>query len=111
MLRRWRLFAGTRWVPAVGPDVDIDYQSDLRQDVKKYIEERYNIDGRTRVFSAGTLTTLKVKAAIKDVARTMRIPPSIVNYITSIFDDDKCDYTGIFKLAATNKKIAMMIIK
>ena len=91
------------------PDVDIDYQSDLRQDVKKYIEERYNIGGRTRVFSAGTLTTLKVKAAIKDVARTMRIPPSIVNYITSIFDDDKCDYTGIFKLAATNKKIAKFV--
>lgn len=46
---------------------------------------------------------------MKDVARTMRIPTSIVNYITAIIDDDKCDYTGLFKLAATNKKVAKFI--
>lgn len=91
------------------PDVDNDFQSDRRQEVKEYIEHRYNINGKQRVFSAGTLTTLKVKAVIKDVARTMRIPPSLVNYLTSIFDDDKCDYTGIFRLAAQNKKIAKFV--
>lgn len=91
------------------PDVDVDYQSDRRQEVKAYIEERYNHDGKQRVFSAGTVTTLKVKAVLKDVARTKRIPVGIVNYITAIFDDDKCDFTGIFKLAAQNKKIAKFI--
>ena len=85
------------------PDVDIDFQSDKRQEIKDYIERRYNHDGKQRVFSAGTVTTLKVKAVIKDVARTKRIPVHLVNYLTSIFDDDKCDFTGIFKLAATNK--------
>lgn len=90
-------------------DVDNDFQSDRRQEVKEYIERRYNLNGKQRVFSAGTLTTLKVKAAIKDVARTMKIPASLVNYLTAIFDDDKCDYTGIFKLAAQNKKIAKFI--
>lgn len=89
--------------------MDQDFQSDRRQDVKAYIERRYNHDGKQRVFSAGTTTTLKVKAVIKDVARTMRIPAATVNYITAIFDDDKCDFTGIFKLAATNKKIAKFI--
>ena len=91
------------------PDVDVDYQSDRRQEVKEYIERRYNHNGKQRVFSAGTFTTLKVKAVIKDVARTMRINPSLVNYLTALFDDDKCDYTGIFKLAAENKKIAKFI--
>ncbi len=91
------------------PDVDSDFQSDRRQDVKAYTERRYNHHGKQRVFSAGTLTTLKVKACLKDVARTMRIPVSLVNYITAIFDDDKCDYTGIFKLAATEKKVAKFI--
>lgn len=91
------------------PDVDSDFQSDRRQDVKAYIERRYNKNGKQRVFSAGTLTTLKVKAVIKDVARTMRIPVSTVNYITSIFDDDKCTYTGIFELATKEKKIAKFI--
>lgn len=91
------------------PDVDSDFQSDRRQDVKAYIERRYNHNGKQRVFSAGTTTTLKVKAVIKDVARTMKIPVATVNYITAIFDDDKCDFTGIFKLAATNKKVAKFI--
>lgn len=91
------------------PDVDVDYQSDRRQEVKEYIERRYNHSGLQRVFSAGTLTTLKVKAVIKDVARVMRIQPSLVNYLTAIFDDDKCDYTGIFQLAAQNKKVAKFI--
>lgn len=91
------------------PDVDCDFQSDRRQDVKEYIERRYNHGGKQRVFSAGTVTTLKVKAVLKDVGRTMRIPPALVNYLTAIFDDDKCDYTGVFKLAAQNKKVAKFI--
>lgn len=98
-----------RQAPCRELDVDIDYQSDRRQDVKAYTERRYNHDGLQRVFSAGTYTTLKAKACLKDVARTMRIPTSIVNYITAIIDDDKCDYTGLFKLAATNKKVAKFI--
>lgn len=97
----------------VGPcrrlDVDNDFQSDRRQEVKEYIEQRYNINGRQRVFSAGTLSTLKMKAVIKDVARTMRIPVSLVNYITAIFEDDKMTFTDLFKLAATNKKIAKFV--
>lgn len=91
------------------PDIDVDYQSDKRQEVKEYIERRYNHDGKQRVFSAGTFTTLKAKAVIKDVARTMRISPSLVNYLTAIIEDDNADYTEIFKLAATNRKIAKFI--
>jgi DNA polymerase III subunit alpha len=91
------------------PDVDQDFQSDKRQEVKEYYERRYNHNGKQRVFSAGTFTTLKVKAVIKDVARTMRIAPSLVNYLTAIFEDDKMDYTGIFKLASENKKVAKFI--
>lgn len=91
------------------PDVDNDFQSDKRQDVKEYIERRYNHDGKQRVFSAGTFTTLKAKAVIKDVARTMRISPSLVNYLTTIFEDDGADYTEIFKLAATNRKVAKFV--
>ena len=86
------------------PDVDIDYPSDKRQEVKDYMKERYNTGGRTRVFSAGTFTTLKPKAVIKDVARTMRISPGTVNYITAIFDKES-DYTSIFQLAAVNKRV------
>ena len=46
------------------------------------MEQRYNTDGRQQVFSAGTLTTLKMKAVLKNVSRVHRVPVSVVNYIT-----------------------------
>lgn len=92
------------------PDVDCDFQADRRQEVKEYIERRYNHDCKQRVFSAGTFTTLKLKAVLKDVARVHRVPVNIVNYITAIFDDDKMSWTDLFLLAATNKKVKNFIM-
>lgn len=91
------------------PDVDVDFQSDRRQEVKEYIERRYNHDDKQRVFSAGTLTTLKLKAVLKDVARVHRVPVNIVNYITAIFEDDNMSWTDLFVLAATNKRVKSFI--
>ena len=86
------------------PDIDVDYASDRRQEIKDYLEERYNADGRQRVFSAGTFTTMKLKAALKDVARVHPVPHSIVNYITAMIDDGT-DWTGLFRQAAFNRKL------
>ena len=86
------------------PDIDVDYASDRRQEIKDYLEERYNADGRQRVFSAGTFTTMKLKAALKDVARVHRVPHSIVNYIPAMIDDGT-DWTGLFRQAASNRKL------
>lgn len=86
------------------PDIDVDYASDRRQEIKDYLEERYNANGRQRVFSAGTFTTMKLKAALKDVARVHRVPHSIVNYITAMIDDGT-DWTGLFRQAASNRKL------
>lgn len=86
------------------PDIDVDYASDRRQEIKEYLEERYNTAGRRRVFSAGTFTTMQLKAALKDVARVHRVPHGIVNYITAMLDDGT-DWTGLFRQAAVNKKL------
>lgn len=91
------------------PDVDVDFQSDRRQEVKEYIERRYNHDDKQRVFSAGTLTTLKLKAVLKDVTRVHRVPVNVVNYITAIFEDDNMSWTDLFVLAATNKRVKSFI--
>lgn len=91
-------------------DVDLDFQADRRQEVKDYLERRYNVNGKQRVFSAGILTTMKIKAVIKDVARVHKTPLSITNYITAIFDNDKMTWTDLFKLAATNKKVRKFIL-
>ena len=85
------------------PDIDVDYASDRRQEIKEYLEERYNTAGRRRVFSAGTFTTMQLKAALKDVARVHRVPHGTVNYITAMLDDGT-DWTGLFRQAAVNKK-------
>ena len=90
--------------PSRKADIDVDYASDRRQEIKDYLEERYNADGRQRVFSAGTFTTMKLKAALKDVARVHRVPHSIVNYITAMIDDGT-DWTGLFRQAAFNRKL------
>ena len=105
-------FVDNRYLQGPGgslPDVDVDFQSDRRQEVKEYIERRYNHDGKQRVFSAGTLTTLKLKAVLKDVARVHRVPVNIVNYITAIFEDDNMSWTDLFVLAATNKRVKSFI--
>lgn len=91
------------------PDIDVDFASDRRSEIKEYLENRYNIDGLQRVFSAGTFSCMKLKAVIKDVARVHRIPHSITNYITSILDDEQDNWTDLFLLAATNKKINKFI--
>lgn len=52
----------------------------------KYIDYR-EIKRPFFVFLAGTFTTLKLKAALKDVARVHRVPHGTVNYITAMLDD------------------------
>lgn len=91
------------------PDIDVDYQSDRRQEIKEYLEQRYNTDGRQRVFSAGTFSTMKLKAVLKDVARVYRLPHSLVNYITAIFEEDNMSWTALFKLAAQNPRIRKFV--
>ena len=91
------------------PDIDVDYASDRRQEIKEYLEERYNAGGKQRVFSAGTFSSLKLKAVLKDVARVYRVPVNIVNYTTAIFSDEQQGWTDLFMLAATNKKVNKFI--
>lgn len=93
------------------PDVDIDFQSDRRQEVKEYLERRYNINGLQRVFSAGTFTTMKLKAVLKDVARVHGVPVHEVNYITAIIDDDSMSWSEFFQLAFQKRKLKDFIQK
>lgn len=92
------------------PDIDSDFAADRRGDVKKYLEKRYNKNNMQRVFSAGTFTTVKIKSAIKDIARTHKIPVGTTNYITAILEDGM-GWTDLMKLAVTDKRIHDFIEK
>lgn len=107
-------YVGTGYVQggnAALPDIDTDYQGDRRADVKAYLEQRYNINGQTRVYSAGTFTTLKIKAALKDIGRLHKVPYALRNYITGCIDDPEAGFTDIFKMAFNNKKLRDFITK
>ncbi len=87
------------------PDFDIDFRDDKCEDTIKYVTEKYGAD---KVCGIITFGTLKAKAAIKDVARVLRVPFTEVNRITKlietkdIFDEDKLKF--IFGLADPSKK-------
>lgn len=93
------------------PDIDTDFDSTKRDDVKAYLERRYNHNGKQRVFSAGTFTTLQVKSVIKDVCRVHRVSVNMANYITAIIDDNAGDWTELMLLAAKEKKVRDFIQK
>src|SRR5574344_1475031 len=65
------------------PDVDCDFDSTRRQEVKAYLEKRYNYNGLQRVFSAGTFTTERLKSVVTDVARIYKVPVRTVKYMTA----------------------------
>lgn len=92
------------------PDIDLDFPSEFRPEMKAYLERRYNKNGMQRVFSAGTFTTMQIRSVIKDVARVHHLAPGTVNYNNAIIDAGS-SWTDVFKLAFENKKIYNYIQK
>ncbi len=63
------------------PDIDIDFCRDRRQAVIDYTKQKY---GSANVSQIGTFGTLKAKAAIRDVARVLSVPPKDVDIIAKM---------------------------
>ena len=63
------------------PDIDIDFDSEKRQDVINYVIGKY---GEKRVAGIITFDTLAAKQVVRDVARILEISPSDVDYITKL---------------------------
>ncbi len=63
------------------PDIDVDFCFERRGEVIEYVRERY---GRASVGQIVTFGTMKARAAIKDVARVLRIPPGEADRITKL---------------------------
>src|SRR6478609_449501 len=63
------------------PDVDVDFCFERRGEVIEYVRQKY---GRDSVGQIITFGTLKSRAAIKDVGRTLRIPPGEADRITKL---------------------------
>mgnify|MGYP003693656521 CR=1 FL=1 len=63
------------------PDMDIDFADDRRDEVIRYVAERY---GRDRVAHIITFGTLGAKAAIRDVGRVLGMPYGDVDRIAKL---------------------------
>lgn len=80
--------------PDQNPDIDVDFESSRRQDVKNYMESRFGFDN---VCSIGTFSKLKTKSAIKDFSRAKGLDFKTVNFATShIKDKIEFDWSDIF---------------
>ncbi len=67
------------------PDIDIDFCQERRNEIIRYVKEKY---GDANVAQIGTFGTLKARGAIKDVGRTINLPLSRVAEISELVPDD-----------------------
>ena len=67
------------------PDIDNDIQGSRREEVKRYVEERY---GEDYVAGIGTYGTFKMRAALKDLIREIGGDSKEANYISAILEEE-----------------------
>ncbi|MGH9379650.1 MAG: DNA polymerase III subunit alpha [Thermoanaerobaculia bacterium] len=66
------------------PDIDIDFCMRRREEVIRYVEEKY---GRDRVAQIITFGTLAAKAVVRDVGRVMGLPYGKIERISKLLPD------------------------
>jgi DNA polymerase-3 subunit alpha len=70
------------------PDFDIDFCETRRDEVIRYVQEKY---GRDRVAQIITFGTLKARAVVKDVGRVLQMPYGEVDRIAKIIPNHPAD--------------------
>jgi error-prone DNA polymerase len=65
------------------PDIDIDIAADRREEVIQYVYERY---GHEHAAMACTFITFRARSAVRDVARALGFPPSLVERLAESLD-------------------------
>lgn len=84
------------------PDIDIDFDSEKRQDVINYVIDKY---GEKKVAGIITFDTLAAKQVVRDVARILEISPSDTDYITKLLSSRET----LSETLQTNVKLKRLI--
>ncbi len=63
------------------PDIDIDFPDIRRDEMIRYVKDKY---GQLRVAQIVTFGTLAAKAAIRDIARVMGLPPRDIDIFSKL---------------------------
>ncbi len=61
------------------PDIDVDFDSDRRQEVIDWMEQRF---GREQTAMTATLITYRIRMAVRDAAKALGWPMEIVNQLS-----------------------------
>lgn len=84
-----------------GIDVDSDFSSDAKEEVFKYLREKY---GKDCVFHVGTYGKLGLLSAVKDLLRFNEVPFQEANNFTKYIDTDKTWKENLDIFKAENPK-------
>ena len=93
------------------PDIDVDFESDRREEVIQYIYDRY---GRQRAAIAASVVTYKIKSAVRDVAKVLGFDSDEIDSLISQFvlknnyESAASDFTGSFK---TRKEYLFFLVR
>src|SRR5829696_2740904 len=79
------------------PDIDVDFCFERRGEVIEYVRQKY---GKEAVGQIVTFGTMKSRAAVKDVARVLRIPPGEADRITKLIPSGPAYSLNIREAAA-----------
>lgn len=63
------------------PDIDMDYADNRREEMVKYVKEKY---GEDKIAQIGTFGTMAARAAVRDVARSMGYPYLVGDRISKL---------------------------
>jgi len=88
--------------PCHNSDIDSDFESSKRGEVKSYIEKTF---GEKQVVSVGTVSTVRLKGALKDFDRQLSNDIVTANLMTSIIDEGDKSMVDLFKRAASEPKL------
>ncbi len=68
------------------PDIDVDFEANRREDIIKYITERF---GSEKVCKIGTIKRYLAKSAFREVAKIWRLDPKMTELIAKRLDSRK----------------------
>lgn len=91
------------------PDIDLDFESRRRDDVKKYLEFKYGSD---RICSIGTYNGLKLKSAVTEFSKADGLSFQYMKTITKMIENQlKYEWKDLFKYAMKNKLLYSYVQK
>jgi DNA polymerase-3 subunit alpha len=85
------------------PDFDIDFCQDRREEVIRYVQERY---GRDQVGQIITFGTLQARAVLRDVGRVLEMPYGQVDRICKLVPNNPANPTPLGKAIEEEPKFA-----